>query len=69
MGFWNKNITGTGRAARILCGIMALAAAVIFYLEDVSVLPWVCLPAGLFMIYEGISGWCIMRACKIRTPM
>jgi hypothetical protein len=69
MGFWSKNITGTGRAARILCGIIALAGAVILYLEDIAIWPWIAGAAGVFMIYEGLSGWCIMRACKIRTPM
>lgn len=69
MGFWSRNLDDTGRLARILGGIVLLAAAVVLYLEEVSVWPWIAGGMGLFMVFEGVRGWCVVRACKIKTPL
>lgn len=69
MGFWAKNITGTGRLVRILCGIILLAAAVVLYLEKVEIWPWVLGGCGVFAIFEGVRGWCLLRACRMKTPV
>jgi hypothetical protein len=69
MGFWSRNLDDTGRLVRILGGIVLLAAAVVLYLEEVSVWPWIAGGMGLFMVFEGVRGWCVVRACKIKTPL
>jgi hypothetical protein len=67
MKFWTPNIEIPGRIARGLCGTVSLAAA------------WVCRDhalggpalalAGIFMIFEAARGWCLARACGLKTPM
>jgi hypothetical protein len=67
MAFWSLNISGTGRFVRILSGIIFLAAAVVVYLEGGVVLPWILGVVGAFAIFEGVFGWCLIRACGIKT--
>lgn len=51
----------------VLGGISLIAGIV---LADYRL--WVCLVLvgfGLFGIFEAIRGWCLMRACGIRTKL
>jgi len=25
--------------------------------------------AGVFLLFEGLLGWCLLRACHIKTPL
>jgi hypothetical protein len=68
MAFWSQNITGTGRLVRVLCGIIFLAAAVVLYLEGVQGWAWIVGGVGVFVIVEGLVGWCVLRACRFKTP-
>ncbi len=69
MGFWSQNITGTGRLVRILSGIILIAAAVVLGIEGVRLWPWLLGGLGVFTIFEGARGWCVLRACKIKTRL
>jgi hypothetical protein len=69
MGFWKTNITGGGRAARIAGGVCLLVAAVLLRRAGVTGWPWVCGIGGAFMVFEGVRGWCVLRACKLKTPL
>ena len=64
--FFEKNINSSGRRARGVIGAMVLIAGIIA--ADWTL--WICLPlviAGLFAIFEALRGWCLLRACGIRT--
>lgn len=64
---FSPNIGRAGRIARGLCGIAALAAAWIFK-EHVLAAILLC-GSGLFMLFEAFRGWCVARACGIKTPI
>ena len=65
-GFFNRNIGFQGRMARGIVGAVLLIAGII--LADYEL--WAALPLvglGLFCIFEALRGWCLIRACGIRT--
>ncbi len=66
--FFSKNLDMSGRRVRGVIGALVLIAGIVA--ADWSL--WVCLPlvaAGLFAIFEAVRGWCLLRACGIRTKL
>ena len=66
--FFRRNLEFRGRLVRGVLGTLALIAGII--LADFHL--WVCLGLvafGLFAIFEAVHGWCLMRACGIRTKV
>jgi hypothetical protein len=66
--FWKRNLDSRGRLARGVIGGISLIAGII--LADYKL--WLCLLLvgfGLFGIFEALRGWCVMRACGIRTKL
>lgn len=70
------NINSRGKATRLFVGLlmilMACVIGVLIALGSIDgIWPWVValsvLPAGMFTVYEGWSGWCAMRALGIKT--
>lgn len=66
--FFSRNIDNKGRLIR---GIGALAllvgAAFGFHLS-----PWLglaLLASGIFVSFEALRGWCVLRACGIKTKI
>ncbi len=64
--FFSPNITRAGRVIRGVFGAGLVAAALLL-----SSAGWrirlALVAAGLFAFYEAARGWCIMRACGIKT--
>ena len=69
MGFWTPNIERRGRIVRACSGLFLLVAAAIFYREGMSIVAVLLAAGGAFMLYEGLRGWCVLRACKIKTRL
>lgn len=71
------NIDNRGRVARIATGIITVAvgAGLIAAARTGSLPAWGqwaglgCLAGGAFSIFEGVKGWCVVRALGIKTPM
>ena len=66
--FFKPNIIQRGRIARGVIGTICLIGGII----TVDFILWVGLilvAAGLFAIYEAMRGWCLARACGIRTKI
>ena len=64
--FFKANLDRHGRMARGVMGALCLIAGII--LVDFSLwLGLIFVVAGLFAIAESVSGWCVARACGIRT--
>lgn len=72
------NINAKGKAVRLVSGLLfVLIAAVLAVLVLAGVLVsggwWVVVVAamggGVFMIFEGWSGWCVVRAMGLKTPI
>ena len=66
--FFKPNLDRHGRLARGVIGALCLIAGIIV----VDYLTWlgiVLVVAGLFAIFESLRGWCLMRACGIKTKL
>lgn len=64
--FFTPNIDRKGRLVRGLMGLALLAGAAACFEE----LPWLALGlavGGLFGLFEAMRGWCLARACGIKT--
>jgi hypothetical protein len=64
--FFQPNLDRHGRIARGVIGALCLIAGIIV-VDYVLWLGLVLVAAGLFAIYEAVRGWCLARACGIRT--
>ena len=64
--FFSKNLDFRGRMARGVIGTLCLVAGIIIA-GDYSLWGLIFVAAGLFAIFESIRGWCIARACGIKT--
>lgn len=68
VSFFSRNINFYGRIARGVIGTILLIAGII--LADYKL--WLCLLLvgfGLFALFEAVRGWCLARACGIRTKL
>jgi hypothetical protein len=66
--FFTPNIDRSGRIARLIFGVLLILAAV--FLARYSW--WACgllAVSGVFAIYEAFRGWCVMRACGVKTKL
>lgn len=66
--FFRPNLKRPGRIARGVIGTVCLMAGIIT-VDFVLWLGLIFVAAGLFAIYEALSGWCLARACGIRTKI
>jgi hypothetical protein len=63
-----RNIANSGRILRGLGGtVLVVMAASVF--ERIPWLALIILLAGAFCIFEALRGWCVLRACSIKTKM
>ena len=71
------NIDAQGKAVRLRLGIMGVlssiglaAACLIISAPDLAwVVPAGAFVGGAFAIFEGRTGWCVVRAFGFRTPI
>jgi hypothetical protein len=66
--FFDRNIDSRGRRARVLTGLILLIAAIIAALK-IWWLGAILGVAALFTFFEAARGWCVMRACGIKTKL
>jgi Protein of unknown function (DUF2892) len=66
--FFQPNIKRQGRIARGVIGTICLVAGIIIA-GDVSLWGLIFVAAGLFAIYEALAGWCLARACGVKTKI
>ncbi len=64
--FWKPNITTAGRVVRALIGVV-LGIAAWFQHTEHPILAVVLALLALFTFYEAWRGWCLGRACGIKT--
>jgi hypothetical protein len=74
------NIDSRGKSVRLASGgLLTGAGLIVLLLAAVGVVgneqwwPWVfgggLAAVGLFQVYEGWSGWCMLRAMGFKTPV
>jgi hypothetical protein len=66
--FFSRNIDRAGRIARAVLGSFLLLSgvAVCFWNPWAGLVP---IGGGAFMLFEAFYGWCVMRACGIKTRL
>ena len=67
--FFRPNIKRQGRIARGVVGSLCLIAGIIVAGDIEWWFGLIFVVAGLFAIYEALSGWCIARACGLKTKI
>ncbi len=60
------NLARRGRIIRGISGGTLLAGAAVAWQFSVT-LAIVLLASGLFLVFEALRGWCVLRACRIQT--
>lgn len=66
--FFSRNIDNPGRLVRGLGALVVLVGAGFGFTVSV----WLglgLLAAGVFVGFEALRGWCVMRACGIKTKL
>jgi len=66
--FFQPNINHRGRIARGVMGSLCLIAGIITVDFQLAV-GLVFVIAGLFALFEAVRGWCLARACGIKTKV
>jgi type IV secretory pathway TrbL component len=66
--FFQPNLKRQGRIARGVIGTLCLIAGIVL-VDFILWLGLVFVAAGLFAIYEALAGWCLARACGIKTKI
>lgn len=67
--FFRPNLKRNGRIARGVTGTVCLIAGIILQDSAQWWLGLVFVVAGLFAIFEAVRGWCLVRACGIKTKI
>lgn len=64
--FFSPNLQRTGRILRAVGGIALVlgGVAALFFLWWLGL---ILLASGAFVLFEAARGWCLFRACGIRT--
>jgi uncharacterized membrane protein len=66
--FFAQNIESRGRVVRgILGGALVIGGMVVCHYNTWAAV--VMILAGGFCLFEAVRGWCVMRACGVRTKM
>jgi len=70
------NIDQRGRKARIITGVIidligvaVLVAGIVTGQLALIIAGGVTAGAGMFVIFEGVKGWCALRAIGVKTPL
>jgi hypothetical protein len=66
--FFRPNIGRNGRIARGVIGTLCLVAGIVIA-GDYSLWGLLLVIPGLFAIFESVRGWCLARACGIKTKI
>jgi hypothetical protein len=66
--FFARNIGKPGRLVRGLAAVGLLIGAGFGFASSAG-LGFALLGAGLFVGFEALRGWCVMRACGIKTRL
>ena len=63
-----RNISNTGRLVRGLGAIALLLGAGIGFFVSIW-LGVVLAVSGVFVLFEALRGWCLLRACGLKTRL
>ena len=67
MGFWTPNIDRRGRIIRGIMTVALFTASFIAHRKGIEWLAVILAISALVGVVEAARGWCVLRACKIKT--
>ncbi len=65
---FSRNISNAGRLVRGLGALALLLGAGIGFLVSIW-LGVVLAVSGVFVLFEALRGWCVLRACGLKTRL
>jgi Inner membrane protein YgaP-like, transmembrane domain len=68
VSFFKSNIDRRGRLVRAGIGLVCLTAGLIL-LSYISWFGIILMASGVFALFEAARGWCVARACGIKTKV
>jgi hypothetical protein len=66
--FFSRNIDNRGRIVRGVLGGVLVISGMVACSHNVWVAA-VLIVSGGFCLFEAVRGWCVMRACGVKTRM
>jgi hypothetical protein len=66
-GFFSPNIDRKGRILRLIWGLLCVIGGLATGFAADWITGTALLGAGVFSLFEALRGWCILRACGIKT--
>ncbi|MDQ6764645.1 MAG: DUF2892 domain-containing protein [Verrucomicrobiota bacterium] len=66
--FLAPNIDRAGRLLRGVIAVILLVAGALM-LSRSTIVAFLLLAAGAFVLFEALRGWCAVRACGVRTRL
>ena len=66
--FFSRNIDSKGRLIRGIAALLFLVGAALAFKDS----PWLgglLLASAIFIAFEALKGWCVLRACGIKTKL
>jgi hypothetical protein len=66
--YFARNIETKGRVVRGLAALVLLLTAIVSFQLSIF-LCLISLASGLFVLFEALRGWCVLRACGVKTKM
>lgn len=66
--FFAPNISGWGRLVRAIWGLVCIGTAIVLFSRS-RLAFLVLIVAGVFALFEAMRGWCVVRACGIKTKV
>jgi hypothetical protein len=67
--FFAPNITRAGRITRAIFATLLLVGGIMAVVNQNLGLGVTLFLASAFVFFEAVRGWCVMRACGIKTKM
>ena len=67
MSFWRPNIDTRGRIIRGIMSVILVTGAYFAHRRGVEWLAIILTISALVGVVEVARGWCVLRACKIKT--
>jgi len=66
--FWKPNLDRRGRLVRAVGGVVLLAGAALAW-EGAEPVAIVLAAGAVFCLVEALRGWCLLRACGLKTRL
>ena len=67
--FFARNLDARGRWIRAVGGVAMMAGGLVLCRVEQHAIAFVVLASGGLVLFEAARGWCVLRACGVRTRL